>query len=154
VAHQAVLEFKIPIVNIDDLVILILSAFATEIEAAVKRGAPVGDTTSTSVGGTLKQHWVVDWPILDNTIVVSNSAFYAAWVSRGTGLYGPYKTRICARGFREHNPDLPQALAFERGGQLMIRRCVKGQKPNPYVEVGIETGCINAINLLKRVIEA
>lgn len=121
----------------------ILAVFAGEIEAEIKIRAPVDK-------GYLREHWTIDWPIKRNRISLGTNAFYAAWLSRGTGLYGPHKTRICARGARPGNTDpaAPKALVFTYKGQLMIRRCVKGIKPNPYVENGIEAGVDSAMAAL------
>ena len=148
-ADPSVLKITFGPLSIPELTDHILTVFATEIEASVKKGAPV-DT------GYLREHWTAEWPIKNHEIVIGTNAFYAAWHTRGTGIYGPYKTPICARGYRTGNPDLPQFLVFKwrkMGNRLMILRCVRGIKPNPYVEQGIEKGCDIAISALQDMID-
>ncbi len=147
---KAVLSLTIPYLpaTFADFKKKILEVFAGEIEAEIKLRAPVDH-------GYLREHWTIDWPIRGNRITLGTNAFYAAWLSRGTGIYGPHHTRICARGVRPGNtdPDAPKALVFKYKGQLMIRRCVKGIKPNPYVEDGIDAGVDSAMAALAEMAE-
>jgi hypothetical protein len=53
------------------------------------------------------------------------TAPYSEFVHRGTGIYGPYGVPI--------TPKTAKALAFSVGGVKVIRKSVKGQKPNPFV---------------------
>ena len=57
--------------------------------------------------------------------VISPKASYAFFVHEGTGIYGPHKSKIV--------PKSKKALAFQIGGKTIIRRSVKGQKPNPFM---------------------
>lgn len=144
---DVVLRLKMPIINMDEFEDGILSVFGAEIEAAVKRGAPVGPL----YGGMLRDRWHLEFPIVNHQIVLANNTFYAPYVTQGTGIFGPNKRKICARGYRNPGVEgLPKAMAFRYGGQLMIRRCIKGMKPNPYVEEGIDTGCDNAVLALQQ----
>jgi len=114
-------------------------------EAEIERGAPVGS-------GYLKEHWTIEWPIVDHKLVLGTNAFYAPFLTTGTGLYGPRHRRICARGYREQDPTLPQYLRFfsRKTGSWIFRRCVRGIRPIPYVEEGIEKGCESALIALQQ----
>lgn len=57
--------------------------------------------------------------------VVKPTADYALYVHEGTGVYGPKKRRIVAKG---------RALAFQVDGQIVFRKSVKGQKPNKFMK--------------------
>ena len=57
--------------------------------------------------------------------LVVPTAPYSEFVHRGTGIYGPYGIPI--------TPKTAKALAFSVGGKKVIRKSVKGQKPNPFV---------------------
>lgn len=145
-----VLRLSIPFgpVGLEPLKITILSVFAAEIEAEIKSRAPVDY-------GYLRGKWTVDWPIRDDRISLGTNAFYAPFLTRGTGLYGPYRTRICARGLRPGNtdPNAPRALVFRYKGKTLIRRCVRGIRPNPYIEEGIEAGVDGAVAALTAMID-
>jgi hypothetical protein len=54
------------------------------------------------------------------------TAPYSEFVHRGTGIYGPYGIPI--------TPKTAKALAFSIGGKKVVRKSVKGQKPNPFVD--------------------
>lgn len=129
--------------SVPELVDVIVGVFGTEMEAEIERRAPV-DTAY------LKEHWTLDWPIVQGRLVLGTNAFYAPFLTTGTGIYGPRDRRICARGFREGDPSLPQALSFfwKKKGIHVVTTCVKGIKPNPYVEDGIEAGADNAVRAL------
>ena len=126
------------------LKITILSVFASEIEAEIKIRAPVDY-------GYLRSHWTVDWPIVDDKISIGTNAFYAPFLTTGTGIFGPMRRPICARGLRPGNtdPTAPRALRFKYKGKIMIRRCVRGMRPRPYVEEGIEAGVNSAVAALQ-----
>jgi len=57
--------------------------------------------------------------------VVTSTAPYSIFVHRGTGIYGPYKMPVV--------PTTKKALAFKIGDKLIIRRSIKGMKPNPFM---------------------
>jgi len=147
---ETVLTLTIPYLPVDfaRLRTTVLEVFASEIEAEIKIRAPVDK-------GYLREHWTVEWPIQDDRITLGTNAFYAAWLSRGTGIYGPHKTRIWARGLRPGNtdPKAPKALVFHYKGQLMIRSSVAGMKPNPYVEEGLEAGVESAMTALGEMVD-
>lgn len=146
---KAVLNVALGEIDIPAIANQIITVFGAEIEAEVKKRAPVDY-------GYLRDHWRAEWPVQNYTLVIGTNAFYAALLTRGTGIYGPYKTPICAKGWRTGNPALPQALAFKwrkMGNKLMIRRCVRGIKPNPYVQDGIRAGSTIAVRALKDMAE-
>lgn len=89
------------------------------VERHTKREAPVGR-------GDLRRD--VTGRIEDggNRGSISFSLKYGRYVVEGTGLYGPRKTKII--------PKTKRALAFSVGGATIVRRSVKGQKPNPFMQ--------------------
>jgi len=132
-----------------ELVTRILEVFGAEVHAEIQKGAPVDH-------GYLRDHWVLEWPVRDNRIRVGTNAFYAPFHTLGTGIFGPLRRMICARGARREgrydapDPALPKALAWRaKGGSLLVRRCVRGIRPNPYVENGMEKGVENAMAALQ-----
>jgi len=151
-ADQVVLNLALGRISIPELEEPILSVFAAEIEAEVRRGSPVDK-------GYLRERWTVQWPIRDHKIEIGNNTFYLPWHIRGTGIYGPHKTMICARGLRRTSrydapdPSWPRALAFKSKGKLMIRRCIRGMKPNSFFQDGVETGVDNAVIALQAMVE-
>jgi hypothetical protein len=62
----------------------------------------------------------------DVTGTVIPTATYSEFVHRGTGIYGPYGIPIV--------PKTAKALAFSYGGRTIVRKSVKGQKANPFVD--------------------
>lgn len=57
----------------------------------------------------------------------SKVAKYGVWVHEGTGIYGPHGTPIV--------PVKAKMLRWKtRDGKVMVKRSVKGQKPNPYMK--------------------
>lgn len=57
---------------------------------------------------------------------VGSILFYAGWVHRGTGLYGPHHQRIYPRRARY--------LRFTlKNGQVIVTPSVRGQKAQPYL---------------------
>lgn len=132
-----------------DLVDRVIEVFGTEIEAEIERRAPVDS-------GYLKEHWTLEWPIVQHRLLLGTNAFYAPWLTTGTGIYGPRNRMICARGARQTSrydapdPSLPRFLSFywKKKGTHMVIRCVRGIRPNPYVEDGLVAGCDNAVRAL------
>jgi HK97 gp10 family phage protein len=57
---------------------------------------------------------------------ITATAKYAAFVHGGTGIFGIHKTPVV--------PRTKKALAFRIGDRLIIRRSVKGIKPNPFMK--------------------
>lgn len=57
--------------------------------------------------------------------IVRVTAPYGIHVHEGTGIFGPRKAPIV--------PRIKRALAFTTGGRRIVRRSVKGQRPNPFV---------------------
>lgn len=62
----------------------------------------------------------------DITGTITPTAKYSEFVHRGTGIYGPYGIPIV--------PKSAKALAFQYGGRKIVRKSVKGQKANPFVD--------------------
>lgn len=93
--------------------------------------------------GYLRQHWRTESG--DHQVRIFNNTRYAAWLSRGTGLFGPYHTLI--------KPKTKKGLAWKpKGAGLKIcRRSVKGIHPNPYIEDGIANGVRRSIGDLKTI---
>lgn len=91
-----------------------------QVEAAAKRRAPV-DTgrlrasigTRTVTGARLR-------------CVIGTNVKHAGWVTKGTGIYGRYKTPVV--------PRRAKMLRFtSRGGIVIFRRSVKGMKARPFL---------------------
>ncbi len=57
--------------------------------------------------------------------IVGNTAKYAQYVHRGTGIYGPSRKPI--------TPKKGKALRFEIGGVVLFRRSVKGMRSRPFL---------------------
>ena len=122
----AVLTINLPAFQIPQIKRRILEIFSGNIETEIEGRAPVDQ-------GYLRQHWHTERDYENDRIIIGNNTRYAAWVSRGTGIYGPYKTPVV--------PRTKKALKFRgQTGTLILRRCVRGMKPNPYVEKGINAG--------------
>ena len=74
--------------------------------------------------------------ILTATALSKDQKNYALFVSRGTGIYGPSKNPI--------TPRRAKALVFEIAGKKVFAKSVKGQKPNPFMEKGMEVAIRHA----------
>lgn len=145
----------------------ILRVFGGEILGALIRNSPVK-------GGYLKQHWHEEFT--DDQFIIGNNTSYLPYVIRGTGTYGPEKRPICASGYlagvktppgmrrkREKPtcsknpgpavPGMPQALRWCSNGQVVFRRCVQGQRPNPFVQNSIREGIEKAVAALRSLVE-
>jgi len=90
---------------------------AGAVEAAAVEGAP---KKTGNLANAIRKY------IESHRAIVKSTAPYSFFVHEGTGLFGPYKTRIV--------PKHKKALAFTIGGQKIVVRSVKGQKPNPYMK--------------------
>ncbi len=60
---------------------------------------------------------------------------YAFFVTKGTGIFGPKKQPIRAKN--------GGALKFKIGGRVIIRKSVKGMKPNTYLQDAAEYAAKN-----------
>lgn len=98
-----------------------MELLSTEVWGNVGREAPRDE-------GHLAGSWTLR-AISDLEYDVSTKIKYASFVHDGTGIYGPAGHRI--------GPVRASALAFQWMGQLMFRRSVAGQKPNPFAERAI-----------------
>jgi hypothetical protein len=129
---------------------------ASEVETELKKRSPVGK----KYGGTLRDHWNIEWPIRNHMIQIINNVFYLPWQIRGTGIYGPYHQPICASGWRLRGTyaavGKPRYLHWidPQTGVHIFRHCVRGIKPNPFVEEAIEAGTATAFSIIKGDIEA
>lgn len=123
----------------------ILDTFEGELITALKDNTPVDK-------GYLREHWHEERS--GHRIEFFNDTFYGPLLLRGTGLYGPYKTPICASGYRLRGTyagvDRPKALHwFNKSGTEFFRTCVKGIKPRDFVGAGITEGVKNALEALQ-----
>jgi hypothetical protein len=82
--------------------------------------------------GYLRQHWRTE--SREDQVEIYNTTAYLPLLMRGTGLFGPYHTKIV--------PTAKKALAWKAklGSGTIVRRSVKGMKPNPFVEEGVAAG--------------
>lgn len=112
-----------------------------QIKAGLQKGIAyaTGEMTNKAVSnaprriGTLKRsiHAEISGPLgggfTGRVIQDSKVAKYGVWVHEGTGIYGPHGTPIVpvkAKMLRWKNAD----------GKIIVKRSVKGQKPNPYMK--------------------
>lgn len=140
------IELDLPGVNIEDLRDSVLDVFQAELLTALKDNSPVDK-------GYLREHWF-EGDRRSNQVELYNNTIYALWLVRGTGLYGPYRTPICASGVRYAGTIMaigkPKFLHWkDKSGRDIFRKCVKGIKPMTFVEDGIKEGTENAIAALK-----
>ncbi len=77
---------------------------------------------------------------------VRATAPYAQYVHQGTGLFGPHHRKIVPRE--------KKALRFVAGGQILFRRSVRGQRPNPFMDRALETVSPDIPSIVDRAIEA
>jgi HK97 gp10 family phage protein len=98
------------------------------IEAGLLRAAAAVEARAVEEAPVVRSHLVnsIRKYIQNRRAVITPVARYALYVHQGTGIYGPHKTRIV--------PTTKKALAFQIGGKWIIRRSVKGQKPNPFMK--------------------
>lgn len=118
----------------------IADIFMAEIQAEIVKGTPVDK-------GYMRQHWH-ERRITGSQIEFSNNTAYLPFHITGTGLYGPKHQMICAKGMSQRNPRHPHVMAWKRGGKMMYRRCVRGIRPNSFIEKGIEAGIANGCEVL------
>lgn len=79
---------------------------------------------------------------------------YSRWVSEGTGMHGPHKTRIVPKKpggvlvwliDGRPNPTTDAGWKDEREAKnVAIAKSSEGMEPNPYMEDGLEAGWENA----------
>ncbi len=97
---------------------------AGAVEAAAVKEAPV--RSGNLAGGIRKSEPHNQTIIVSSVAKNRESKNYAPWVHGGTGIYGPLKMRIVPRS--------KKALAFQAGGRKLVRKSVRGQKANPYMQ--------------------
>ncbi|MFA5137176.1 MAG: hypothetical protein WC489_07365 [Patescibacteria group bacterium] len=139
-------RIDLPVVDIEDVRDLVLDVFQGEILTSVKDHSPV-DT------GYLRQHWH-EGERTENQVEIYNNTEYAFWLIRGTGVFGPHKTPICATGIQFAGTimavDRPRALHWkDKSGNDVFRRCVRGIKPMTFLQDGITEGVDNAVQALQ-----
>jgi hypothetical protein len=104
-----------------------LLRYGRRVERAARRLVPV-DT------GALKEslHVELGTAARGTRIVrVGSDLYYAAWVHRGTGIYGPHKQRIYPRRARY--------LVFTvKDGTLVFATSVRGQRGQPYLSEALK----------------
>jgi hypothetical protein len=124
-------------VDMEDLQERILDIFMGEIQTEILKDTPV-DT------GYMRQHWH-EQKLTRTQIEFANNTAYLPFHITGTGLYGPKHQMICAKGMSKKNPKHAHVMAWKpRGSSKMVfRRCVKGMRPNSFIEDGIEAGIAN-----------
>ena len=75
--------------------------------------------------------------------VVTIGSKYSIYIVEGTGIYGPRGKRIV--------PKTKKALAFTYKGIPMVRRSVRGMKPNPFHERAADQALGKILEILGRV---
>jgi hypothetical protein len=124
---EMVLEVEVPAMDVNATRSRILQIFRGNIETELKDRSPVDE-------GYLRQHWWSEIHEERDEIEFSNNTAYLPWIMRGTGIYGPFHEMI--------RPKVKKALAWKdrMTGALMIRRAVRGMKPNPFVQEAVQAG--------------
>lgn len=120
-----VLEVALPALDVPEVRQRILEIVKGNVWTELQDRSPVDQ-------GYLRQHWRTE--SREDEVEISNATRYLPWLMRGTGIYGPYRQKIV--------PTVKKALAWKSklGGGTVVRRSVKGMKPNPFVEEGVEAG--------------
>lgn len=129
---------------------LVLDVFQGEVLTSLKDKSPV-DT------GYLRERWF-EGDRTKNQVEIYNNTIYALWLTRGTGLYGPHRTPICATGIQFAGTimaiDRPKTLHWKtRDGKHFFRPCVKGVRPMNFVQDGIAEGVENAVQALQEIFD-
>ena len=131
-------------IDMEELKERILQIFMAEIKTEILKVTPV-DT------GNMKQSWN-EQLTGRHQITYSNNTPYLPFHLSGTGLYGLHNQLICAKGMSKRNPKHVHVMAWRPAGKqtgpLIFRRCIKGMKKNRFVDVGIENGIGEAIEVL------
>ncbi len=68
----------------------------------------------------------------EHKVVVTSTAKYSIWVHEGTGIYGPYKKPIVPTSKKALAWVTPMRIGNTWLAGFMVRRSVKGMKPNPF----------------------
>ena len=120
-----VLELSLPALDVREVKARILEIVKGNVETELKDASPVDQ-------GYLRQHWRSE--SREDEVELYNTTAYLPFILRGTGLYGPYHTKIV--------PTKKKALAWKSklGGGLVVRRSVKGMKPNDFVSPAVTKG--------------
>lgn len=135
------ISYKIEIKNLAEL----QSHFRKAPEITGKRIVEAGNKSLLSLQGTAKQLSPIDSGRLRQSILVSpmrqsgssftgsvgTSVDYAAWMERGTGIYGPSGQPI--------RPKTKKFLAFRgKGGKMVFAKSVKGVRGRFYMKGAVE----------------
>jgi hypothetical protein len=137
---ELVVEVQLPEMNIPEVRNRILQIFRGNCETALKDASPVDE-------GYLREHWWSEIHEDRSEVQLSNATAYLPFLMSGTGLYGPKHQKIL--------PKKKKALAWKNRatGQLMIRRAVRGIKPNPFVQEAIASGVDRSMADLKAMLD-
>lgn len=140
------LEIDLPDLDVEETGEKVLDVFKGEVLTSVKDHSPV-DT------GYLREHWH-EGDRSKKRVEIYNNTIYALWLVRGTGIYGPHRTPICATGIRYAGTimavDKPKVLHWkDKAGNDVFRACVKGIKPRTFVDDGVKEGVENAVLALQ-----
>lgn len=104
---------------------------ARETEERALEYAPVGETRQLSTKGVvLNLSFRRRMGRYESSVELNPKVEHAKWVHEGTGLYGPYKTRIV--------PTKKPLLVFNIGGDKFRKRSVRGQPANPFLTDAFE----------------
>ncbi|GEM_PF-1790644 len=124
-------------IEMEELQARIADVFMAEIQTEIMKGTPVDK-------GYMRQHWH-ERKLTRTQIEFANNTSYLPFHITGTGLYGPKHQMICAKGMSKRNPGHPHVMAWKPkgGGDLIFRRCIRGMRPNSFIEDGIEAGIAN-----------
>ena len=104
----------------------ILLRFGDEILESLQEKSP----------GKIKERWT-EGPVEDHQIVISNDTPYLPFLMQGTGVYGPFASRIY--------PKTASVLSWlDENGRRIFATSVKGMKSQPFVSEAIAEGMTKA----------
>ena len=136
-------------IDMDALQEMIATMVMEEIKTEMQKRTPVDS-------GHMKAEWH-ERIVSRKHIEYSNTTPYLPFHITGTGLFGPKKQMICAKGMSKRNPKYPHVMmwvprdAKGRKKGMVFRRCIKGMHANSFIEEGIDDGIKSAIDILSDV---
>jgi hypothetical protein len=81
--------------------------------------------------GKAAKAWKISGPE-SSTITISNDTKYLPFIERGTGIYGPFATRI--------TPKTASVLAWVQNGKKIFATSTKGMPAQPFIKGAIRAG--------------
>lgn len=123
------------------------------------------------IKGTKGGRGAIDWNVQKNNHIITGILFgtalnpetgqdYFQYIVRGTGIYGPKKTRIKPRKKKVlvwmKDPNMPRPKTAQGWKEARIKKLVwiaksvKGMKPNDFMEKGLQAAIKSAPQIFER----